>query len=366
LKSVDAAPSRGAILLLAVGWLAAAALRLGFVWGIHDTSDLRLWGFDFSVLERQGSLYGETPYNDAPLWAGLILAIGRTAQHWSWSFATSVCAFLTLVDAAIAVLVWRIVRRRANRTAAACCALLAFANPISVMASSFLGQFDNIAIAFLLVALLLSTHSSLDSLSVSGALGVSLIARHVAWFHPLLLARGPTRRHAWAVAVPYGLFLLSFLPFWRSWRQIWTNVFLYRSGAETYGLEPIREVAWLPRETATLLFIAVMLLAVWQLRRVEFGRACLLLFLVQLIVIPGVWPHYFVWPIALGAIYPSAGYLVYTLVLTAFFFKSPDVLGLDWPHLPGWWGCWWATIFWLLWEIRALRARPAAPEKPGE
>ena len=110
-----------------------------------------------------------------------------------------------------------------------------------------------------------------------------------------------------------------------------------------------------------------MLAAVWMLRRVELVRAALLLFLVQLIVMPGVWAYYFVWPVALGAIFPSVGYLVYTLTVAAFFFKSPDVVGLDWPRLPGWWGCWWATCSGSSREVRALRSsRPdGAPAQPG-
>jgi len=248
------------------------------------------------------------------------------------------------------------VRDRANRKMAAWAALVAFAHPISVIVSSYLGQFDNIAIAFLLVAVALSTSRPAGSLGAATALGVSLVAQHVAWFHPLLLARGRGPRRFWTALLPYALFFLSLLPFWGSWRFIRDHVFLYRSGSEAFGLEPLREVSWLPRETATLMFAAALLVAVWLMRRVEFGRACLVLFLVELTFMPGVWAYYFVWPVALGAIFPSVGYLVYTLVVTAFFFKSPDVLGLDWPHLPGWWGCWWATVFWLLWEIRAIRS----------
>jgi hypothetical protein len=356
---------RRSSLFLLLGWTLAIALRLVFLWRARENFDLATWRLEFSVLDRHGSLYRETLYNHAPLWAGLLLAIGRTARDWGWSFVTSVCTFLNLVDVAIAALVWRIVRVRANRNIAAVSALLAFAHPISVIVSSYLGQFDNIAIVFLLIAVALSTSRPPGSLGLASALGASLVAKHVAWFHPLLLARGPSPRRFWTAALPYALFLVSFLPFWRSWRFIRDHVFLYRGGPETFGLEPLRDVSWLPRETATLLFVAALLLAVWLLRRVEFGRACLLLFLVQLVLIPGVWSYYFVWPVALGAIFPSVGYLVYTLVVTAFLIKSPDVLGLDWPHLPGWWGCWWATVFWLLWEIRSLLGSRRPPQARG-
>ena len=355
-------PFRRSSLFLLLGWTLAIALRLAFLSRAWENFDIATWNREFGVLDRHGDLYRETLYNHAPLWAGVVLAIGRTARAFGWSFVTSVCAFLNLVDVAIAALVWRIVRYRANREIAAWSALAAFANPISVIVSSYLGQFDNIAIACLLVAVALSMSRPPGSLGVATALGVSLVAKHVAWFHPLLLARGRGLRRFFFAVLPYALFFLSLLPFWGSWRFIRDHVFFYRGGSESFGLEPLREVSWLPRETATLSFAAALLVAAWLLRRVEFGRACLLLFLVQLTLMPGIWHYYFVWPVALGAIFPSVGYLVYTLVVAAFFFQSPDVLGLDWPHLPGWWGCWWATVFWLLWEIRGLfrNGKPAA------
>ncbi len=310
------------------------------------------------------SPYDYARYNHAPLWAGLSYAVGRVARAMAWPFASTLCGFLNLVDVAIAGLVWKIARARRDARFAAAAALVAFANPLSVVASSALGQFDNTAIVFLLAALALALRRGPTALGVSGLLGASLIAKHVAWFHPLLFFRGPEKR-AWRTVLPYAIFLASFVPFWRSWPSIREHVFLYRSGAETYGLEALKESGWLPGESATVVFAAVMLAAVWMLRRVELVRAALLLFLVQLIVMPGVWAYYFVWPVALGAMFPSLGYLVYTLTVAAFFFKSPDVVGLDWPHLPGWWGCWWATVFWLLWEVRALRSGQPDGE-PGQ
>ena len=95
-------------------------------------------------------------------------------------------------------------------------------------------------------------------------------------------------------------------------------------------------------------------------RRIEIGRACLLLSLVVLIFLPGVVEYYFVWPIALGSLFGGAGYAVYTLVVSAFFLGSPDALGLPIGHLPGWHGIWWSIVFWLAWELRRLSKERAA------
>ena len=91
-----------------------------------------------------------------------------------------------------------------------------------------------------------------------------------------------------------------------------------------------------------------------------------MLFLVMLLFAPGICEYYFVWPIALGALFGGAGYLVYTVVVASFFLGSPDGLGLPLSHLPGWHGVWFAVLLWLLWEARRLSRQPGAlAEKPA-
>jgi len=91
-------------------------------------------------------------------------------------------------------------------------------------------------------------------------------------------------------------------------------------------------------------------------------RACLLLFLVLLVFLPGIAEYYFVWPIALGSLFGGPGYAVFTLVVSAFFLGSPDALGLALTHLPGWHGLWFGAVLWLLWELRRLQS----PEGKGQ
>jgi hypothetical protein len=158
--------------------------------------------------------------------------------------------------------------------------------------------------------------------------------------------------------VPYAVFLASFVPFWSSRDRIVAQVFLYGGMSEPYGVDALRRLPWIPPwGLPALCAAAALAAAVWLARRgVELGRASLMLFLVLLIFLPGITPYYFVWPIALGALYPSAGLAVYTAVVTLFLIHSPDAIGVELAHLPGWSGPWWAAVFWLLWELRALQA----------
>jgi hypothetical protein len=363
-KSVVPGGSRRDLVLLGAGFLAALLIRVGFLVALRPNYDTASWQTVVDILERGGRLYEETPrYNYSPLWAGVLWGLAHLAKPAGLSLARAVSLLLLAADVATAALVWRIAAQTGKtRTKAGFAALLFFANPLSVMVSSHRVMFDGLAVLFLLLALFFARRKPVPEASVVASLAVSLLAKHITWFHPLLFARrrNPPRLSGLAALFPYAVFLLSFVPFWSSWSGIRAHVFGYRGLDEPYGTEPLRFVRWLPPETTVALFVLAALAAVWMLRDVELGRASLLLFLVILLATPGICPYYFVWPVALGALYPSAGYLVYTTVLTAFFIHSPDVLAQEIPHLPGWWGAWWAVAFWLLWEIRSLQRTPAA------
>ena len=341
------------------GCLAAFGIRAAFLVGQGATYDLESWRIVISLLRHGKDLYLETGrYNYSPLWAGILYGLDGLSGISRISLPLLLSLLFLVVDLATAALVRAIARRRGkSELQAFFMALLFFANPVSVIISSRLFTFDNLSIAFLLLALVSRSRAGARPAAAAGGLSLSLLAKHVTWFHPLLFVRrrGEPRLSWPAALAPYAVFLLSFAPFWRQRAGIREHVFGYRGLGEPYGTDALRFVSWLPRETATIVFVLAGLAGVFFLARVELVRACLLLFLVLLIFTPGICPYYFVWPVALGALFPSAGYFVYTLVITAFFLNSSDVLGLDWPHLPGWSGCWFATVFWLLWEIRDIR-----------
>ena len=198
----------------------------------------------------------------------------------------------------------------------------------------------------------------LDGIPFSYAAGqaASLLVKHVAAFHPLLFLRGkrPGLGPA-AVLAPYALFLASFAPFWQSWRPIRDHVFLYGGLGGLYGMDALLLVPGVPFWVPRLIFAVAVLAAVFLLRRaaIEPARASLLLFLVVLVFLPGIGRQYFVWPIALGALCGGPGYLVYTVIATGAL-VSVSGLAPGLPHLPGWYGVWWASLLWLLLECRGL------------
>jgi hypothetical protein len=356
---------------LAAGFLAAAALRIGFLVSFTPNWDTEAYSAVVRTLESGGTLYRDTThYNYSPTWALTLRVLARIAGKGAISFERVVGAFLLLVDSITAWLLFRVARdvlgRR--RETAAGAALLFFANPVSVFVTGFHAQFDGFAIAFLVLAIWFSGRTPGRPVAATAALAGSLLAKHVTAFHPLVFLRGrEAGRRGLAlplVLLPYAVFLASFLPYWNVRGAVFEKVFGYGSLSEDYGTAMLRKLPGVPGWAPTALFFAAAIVAVLSLRKVEPARASLLLFLVLLVFAPGVAEYYFVWPIALGSLFGGAGYAVFTLVVSAFFLGSPDGLALPLAHLPGWHGIWFATVLWLLWEVRGL-AKPIPSPHPS-
>ena len=357
--------TRGRRLVFAAGFLAALAVRAAYLARVGTNPDLAVFADVVAILRRGGDLYVETNrYNYSPLWAQVLLVLDGVARLLGCSLALAIGAFLTAADAATAALLHRLAGGGRRGAAAA---LLFFANPVSVFCTSFHRQFDGVAILFLVLALVCARTVPMSRTGTVAALTASVVVKHVTIFFPPLFLERRGRRGLGLVGalIPYAAFAAVFLPYARTWPSVRQNVFGYRGLSEDYGTAMLRKIPGAPGSLPMAVFLAAVVAAIvlFMVRDVEADRACLLLFLVMLLTIPGIAEYYFVWPIALGALFGGAGYAVYTLTVSAFFLGSPDGLNLPLTHLPGWHGVWWSVLLWLAWELRRLSARPAMP--PG-
>jgi hypothetical protein len=351
-SSAEAGARRAAILAIA----AALILRALFLLQFRENPDTEAYRETASIAARGGLVWAETVrYNYSPVWAWTLKGLFHLSRATGAPLTALVLGLLLAGDLATAALLFAIGRRRLGMTSgrAAGAAALFLANPVSILASSFRGMFDNLAIVFLLLALYAVSAPKPRRLLATGWLSLSLLVKHIAWFHPLILTvRRRSDRIGFAALLSYAVFLASFLPYLAARPQIEQNVFRYRSMGEPWGTEFLRFVPGFPTWGTTVIFVVATVAAALLLSRVEILRASLLLFLTSLLFLPGITPYYLVWPIALGSLFAGAGYAAYTVVATGLFLASPDGLGLEFAHLPGWGGTWFAAAFWLLWEIR--------------
>ena len=353
--------------VLAAGFLVALAIRALYLFSPHENWDLDAYREVVRTLESGGELYRDTPrYNYSPAWSIVLRGLSYASRATGAAFENAVGTLLLLTDLVTAWLVFRIARDSLGRPpeAAAGAALFFFANPVSVFVTGFHLQFDNLALLFLLAAVWSASGASARPARNARTvvfLSASLLFKHVTYFHPFLFVRSRRRAGLSLLGglVPYAVFFASFLPYLGSRGSVYERVFAYRSLAETYGASTLLDIPGVPRWVPTALFVVAAGIGLVLFRRLDVGRASLLLFLLLLVFVPGVVQYYFVWPIALGALYGGAGYAVYTLAVSAFFLGSPDGLALPLKHLPGWHGVWWATVLWLLLELRTLAGEKA-------
>jgi hypothetical protein len=362
LRDLTPSVSRRAALLFSVAFLAALALRVALLLRVETNYDVESFATAVDILRRGGRLYLETSrYNYSPVWAHVLLGLDTAAWRANLPFPQVLGAFLLFVDGLTALLLHRLAGGGRRGTAVA---LLFFANPVSIFVSSFHLQFDGLAILFLLLAVWAAGRPAGARGATIAGLSASLLVKHVTAFYPplFLRKREPGGLGPLGVLVPYAVFAASFLPYAGQWAGIRDHVLGYRSLAEDYGTAMLARIPGAPAWLPTAVFAAAVVTSLVLLRGVALPRACLLLSLVTLLALPGIAEYYFVWPIALGALSAGAGYLVYTLVVSAFFLGSPDGLNVPLKHLPGWHGVWWSLLLWLALEVRRLeRERAGRP-----
>jgi hypothetical protein len=363
----DALARFGTWLLLAV----VAAVRLGIAARFRGNFDSFAFFKTANLALDRRNFYSETDlYNYSPVWAGVLALVrGRTRGFLDFVFALGVLQ--TASDAASADLVRRIASKLGQPPdAARGVALLFFANPVSVVASCAHGQFDGLAILPLLAAILVSLPGGprRHAGAVASLLTSSLLIKHVTLFQPFLFWKRVRRGGLGLglVIAPFGIFAASFLPFASAWRRIWKNVIVYGAhGAMPNALPRCVDVppGWSGIFAAALALAAAC--AIRGGRDLELPRASLLLWLTTLVFLPGFAMQYQVWPLAVGALYPSAGLGLYALAAGLFYSGSGQSLRLPWPVHVSELGVWASTAFWLATETIHLRREELAVSAGG-
>ena len=283
------------------------------------------------IVERGGNVYAETArYNYSPLWSFILV----TLHQIPLPFHFSVRAFLTVVDVAIAFLLFRISERPAV-------AIVYLANPVTILLTGMHGQFENLAMLPLLVAVYLIERK--PRLSAIWLLGVlSMLLKHITLFFVLFLffKAAPTKRRAVLMMLAAGLvFLLSFLPYLPAGREgIIQNVFLYisRSSPE-YGL------ASTPGWSAVPFMALMAAFALIASRRLAARDGLLFMALAYLTFAPGVSEQVFILPLTVSFA-ASMPYFLFTSAVAVFLTGSGNNLYFHAPIAWNW--VWLVSLIW--------------------
>lgn len=349
------------VALLALGF----GLRLWLAWRFDRCFDLESYSIVARIVRDGGNVYALTDrYNYSPVWFWCLGGLDGLSRALGLPFHFVVRSALTLVDGATAAVLVAIARLSSLspwRTA-----LLFVLNPVSIIITGFHGQFDNLAILFLLLALRVQLRS--PSRGAAWALSaMAVLVKHITFFMPLYVLSKAfpkpwVRFLAWGfIGVAFGL---SFLPYVSTGLDgIRQHVFGYSGNAGYYGASVLAaRVGGLPvlKAAMAIALVGGGLLA----SRLPLLQAALLPSLIFLVLTPGFGNQYLVLPIALGALRPSWAYYAFSASATVFLLGNHDEL-----FLPGFRGVldaralqvtWGVAIAWLvceLWSARRLHTR---------
>lgn len=335
------------------------AARMGFAaWG-HNY-DMDSYFIVAEITRHGGNVYAETTrYNYGPVWFQIIHALDWLACHQNTVLRYLIAGFLTAVDAGI----FLILCHRAGRLAG----VLFFLNPISIMITGFHCQFDNLAIAIGMLAVMeMGDHfeKPVDRRKFIGLLllGVSLATKHVLFVFPVWLA--VKQRGFWqkiiVVLVPTAVFLAGFLPYWNGGHAgIVENVFRYRSIDASFFYNFIMPGGTKSFLSSQSVWFAMLLVFALVCRRRNSFESLLLYTGVLVAASPATMNQYLAIPVALTAVFVSPWFLLYTAV--GAYHISVDGNG---PHLLKYLHgryddlaiyCLVCALLWLFWRQQIIR-----------
>ena len=332
-------------------------------------------------------------YPYPPLWIWVEAGSERVARATGLSFAVLVKLPVLLADLGIVLLLarWSHARWAADERVAQRAAWLFALHPVSILVTSFHGQFDSVMLFFVLLALRFLQSNRPDASALSLAAAIATKSFPVLLLPVFALSLGAARAVRFAILatvpvlailVPYAISdfdalareLLSYggvadfgwIGAWRGARWLATGA-LARSEAAHWP-------ASIP--AAKALFFVVYLAGVWAFatRRLRWTplQATLATFLAFVTFYGAISAQYLLWPIPLGALLPGAAFALYGAFATAalvgfYLYLAPGVLtaggaGPLGPHAAGvLWACGAAAVLaagaaWLAALIRRGRA----------
>lgn len=262
--------------------------------------------------------------------------------------------------------------------------LLFFLNPVSIIISAHHGQRENISIFFLLIAILIhyrykqsflsdknASHTKKDFIKWAFLTTAILLKQNI--IYNLIAFWKEERKNLKMILLLFGssclIFLLSFIPFLSAKDSIIRNVFLYGGQTVQYGITfylgkacaicSIHHVSLIT--LYKYFFITFLFILPFILKPFDMARTCLFWFLFFLSFTSGISSQYFVLPIALGALFPTKWFYLYTAAVTTGFLGGieenlllgviPELIFVFYNNI------WIATLIWFFteWRIRVSK-----------
>lgn len=186
-------------------------------------------------LEQNNNIYSFTErYNYGPIWFQILRFLFIISSKNPYNFRFTIVVFLSMVDIGI---FWILLKKYGKFAG-----LFFLFNPISIIITGYHNQFDNLAIFLGLISAIILENNKFEISNKKyffglTVLGLSLVTKHLFFLFPIWLAlkEKDNKKKIITIILPYFIFLISFLPYWKEGSQgIIQNVFLYNSWNNSY------------------------------------------------------------------------------------------------------------------------------------
>ena len=332
------------------------AARLFFAYHFTGNYDIVSWYLNRDILEYGKNIYAITSrYNYTPIWFSIIYFLGIVSLLFpQFPFMFVIRSFLSIVDLITAWVLFKIAKR-INLSPVKAVALF-FLNPISIIITGYHGQFENLSVLFLLLAIYFCLRNDKKVKTfVWFFLTMGLLIKHVVINQVLGMFMNIERSWKKAIILFFLaliFFLLTFVPYWKEGAQgIVDNVFLYSGGmSASYGLISF-EFAPVGTLIHKYMFILAMFLFAFFFRAKNIIRVALVNLLFFFVFTSGLSAQQMVLPIALGALIPTNAFYLYTLITSLFLFGDINELKIRLFESYNWNCVWICALVWFVVEL---------------
>ena len=288
--------------------------------------DFEMWKLNLVFFQKGESFYNYGRYNYSPFWIYLLNIIDHINIPYfekAVLFRYKIIFILNFFDFLIFYLIFRNYSLKVG--------LIFFLSPISIFISGHHNQFDNIAVFFVFLSILLIEKRKNNEIKYLGLffLGISLCAKHVLFILPIWLAfkeKNYLNKFIY-VAIPYFIFIISFLLYSSDYKGIIENVILYRSynNSPFWGLFAPKVLhMYLPK---IFMFIFAMIAAGFYFLKYNVRNTFFYYLICVVIFSSGIFNHYFAIPLLALAVLWNIKFFYYTLLCISLYLLDGDALG---------------------------------------
>ena len=373
-KPEPAISKKTLFIILALVILNGTAIRLVLASTVYGEWDIQSYEIVANIVLEGGNVYAETiRYNYSPVWFTTLSVLKRIQLQFPiLPFHFIVKFFLCGID--LLLLVFLLLIARYEKISMIKTSIFFYLNPISFLTTGFQGQFEGFAVLMVVIGLF-----AYLALKCNRVLGTTLlwffatagmIVKHSIFYELIICLNFAIRRYWLKIllfSISVCIFLALFLPYWdsgdegfiKAWKnreeaavsavRIIRNVFLYSSGndyQEPYGIMSLFNLPSLK-----YVFIVGMFAFPFFLKSKDVVSQYLSGVLFFLVFTTGIWPQYFVLPIALGALRPSRGSFFFSLAGSLFMLGFINYTFIPVLHLVRLNIVWYGAIYWFIMQL---------------